>query len=179
MPHSTVKRVDCTVCEQYNSKTLRAKSTLLTECSPLAGRTSDAMGGGGEASLVYWPRNFLSSRYHLIGRVSLGAMSSMMVRKAFDADGATYRKSNPKIRIPMAPMKPRKASINTQFAAFAMSETGASLATHCCTKAIARCRLTSALTISLARRLNSPRFCSVHSSHLWSQADSSISAPSA
>ena len=35
--YSTVKRVDCTVCEQYNCEALRAKSTLLTECSNLAG----------------------------------------------------------------------------------------------------------------------------------------------
>jgi len=48
MPHSTVKRVDCMVCEQYNSKTLRAKSTLLTECSPLAGRTNGDRRPNGE-----------------------------------------------------------------------------------------------------------------------------------
>ena len=31
MPYSTVERVDCTVCKQYNVSSLRAKSTLSTE----------------------------------------------------------------------------------------------------------------------------------------------------
>ena len=44
LPYSTVKRVDCMVCEQYNSKTLRAKSTLLTERSNLAGVASGDRG---------------------------------------------------------------------------------------------------------------------------------------
>ena len=49
-PYGTVKRVDCTVCEQYNiaRSALRAKSTLLTECRILAG---DSNGDRGPYSL--------------------------------------------------------------------------------------------------------------------------------
>ena len=52
MPHSTVKRVDCMVCEQYNSKTLRAKSTLLTECRILAGNSNGDRRHNGERKFV-------------------------------------------------------------------------------------------------------------------------------
>ena len=48
IPQSTVERVDCMVCEQYDSKALRAKSTLSTECSELAGRANGDMGHGGK-----------------------------------------------------------------------------------------------------------------------------------